>query len=107
MKAPILRLIQAQAKTYSNQTYLYTFDYKGEFPYLQNNTIFGNYDGVHHFSDILYLFPFTEFGSRLNRDDRKIAKKMVKLWGSFAATGVPSINGESFWPSFTGKIKLI
>lgn len=64
---------------------------------------FGNFNGVHHYSDVLRLFPITFFGPVTHPDDIRISKKMVNLWTSFAKTGIPFCEDVPQWPSFTSK----
>lgn len=78
------------------QTYLYSFDYKGEFSY--KPTLDTLYKGVQHSDDIIYLFPYPPHASKLNIVDTEMAIRMVNLWTSFATTGVPIADGVPNWP---------
>ncbi|XP_046687175.1 juvenile hormone esterase-like, partial [Homalodisca vitripennis] len=81
-------LQQARRNAHVQSTFLYTFNYRGQY------TKFGYGDDAHHYpfpggvahsNDLLYLFPNTE-GS-LNSADREVAKTVVELWTSFASNG--------------------
>lgn len=101
------------------ETFLYTFDYKGEFTRLafafhtssEQQFYFGysfsnSFDdptdsthypfqgGVSHADDITYLFPYPVEFAKLNENDTKMAKKMVDLWTSFAIDGVPTLSED-------------
>lgn len=106
MKGPTLKLAQVNAQHQPNNTYLYSFDYRGE------HTRFGfgvdvnqlPFDGgVHHNDDLMYLFPYPPKASKLNDADTTIAKRVVDLWTSFACDGVPKAEGVPEWPSMSRK----
>lgn len=71
---------------YPNQTYLYSFDYKGSYAYFNyfNSEKYPFHSGIHHCDDLLYLFPYPKNASNLNFEDTKMAKLMIDLWTSFA-----------------------
>lgn len=97
-KAPILRLIQANARYNPSNTYLYSFDYRGEysrFGYGEDTSHYPFDGGIHHSNDNLYIFPYPENMAHLNEADTEIAKKMVDLWTSFATNGVPVFNSNN------------
>lgn len=48
----------------------------------------------------MYLFP-VRLAPQLNADDTEMAKKMVRLWTSFAINGKPYVNETFEWPSVT------
>lgn len=77
------------------QTYLYTFDYVGEFHYRDEIPVFY---GAQHSDDLIYLFPYPPHAIVLNEKDKEIAKRMVNLWTSFATNGVPIAKGTPIWP---------
>lgn len=75
-----MRIAQLNAVDNPDNTYLYTFNYKGEFTrfgYGQDVSKVPFDGGVSHDDDNLYLFPWPENMSKLNDDDKKIAQRMV------------------------------
>ncbi|XP_039449928.1 glutactin-like isoform X1 [Culex pipiens pallens] len=93
IKAPLLREAQASSRVNPEGTFLYSFDYEGEktrFGYGADTAHYPFEGGVHHSNDLLYVFPYPPGEPKLNEADTKVAKLMVDLWTSFAATGVPS-----------------
>lgn len=48
--------------------------------------------GVSHSNDYIYLFPYPKCVATLNAADTEMAKRMVRLWTSFATHGRPE------WP---------
>lgn len=101
IKGPTFRAAQAHAYHSPEKTYLYSFDYRGEFTRFGYGADTSHYPfdgGVHHSNDNIYVFPWPEFVSQLNAQDTEMAKKMVRLWTSFATTGVPSAPGMVDWP---------
>lgn len=101
IKGPTFRAAQAHAFHSPNQTYLYSFDYHGEFTRFGYGADTSHYPfdgGIHHSNDNIYIFPWPEFVSKLNAQDTEMAKRMVKLWTSFAITGVPTSPGVVDWP---------
>lgn len=104
IKGPTFRAAQAHAYFNPNKTFLYTFDYRGEhtrFGYGADTSHYPFEGGVHHSNDNIYVFPWPEFVSQLNPQDTEMAKKMVKLWATFATNGVPSLPGMIDWPPMT------
>lgn len=97
-------MIQSQADVYPNQTYLYTFDYKGEFSYSPNALDWPFPNGIHHANELIYLFPYPETVTQLNAKDRQMASYMVDLWTSFAETGVPNSKRIPKWPTKTSMV---
>lgn len=105
IKGPTFRAAQAQAYHSPNQTWLYTFDYRGEFTRFGYGADTSHYPfdgGVHHSNDVIYLFPWPAEVANLNAQDLIMAKRMVKLWTSFATLGRPSPEVVS-WPPMTSK----
>lgn len=108
-KAPVLRFARANAVFNTSNSFLYTFDHRGQFTRFKYEEDHLNYPfdgGVSHSDDNLYIFPYPSSKSQLNEDDTRIAKIMVDLWTSFAANGVPSTaNGTSAfeWEPVTSK----
>ncbi|KAH8283611.1 hypothetical protein KR018_009332 [Drosophila ironensis] len=103
LKNPVLLVMQANAKKLPNSTFLYSFDYEGEqnrYATEEEEATFVPFDmGVSLTDDNLYLFPWPRFLALNSRRDLKIARRMVALWTSFAATGVPKAPGVPSWPS--------
>lgn len=90
MKSPVIAYANELQRRGATPVYLYTFDYAGEhtrFGYEFGNSQYPFEGGVHHSNDNIYVFPT----HKLNVNDTKIAKKMVDLWYSFAADGVPKV----------------
>lgn len=111
VKAALLREAQANSAVNPNGTFLYSFDYRGEqtrFGYGADTSHYPFDGGVHHSNDLLYLFPFPPGEPKLNEADAKMARKMVDLWTSFAATGVPrsELTGDVEWKPMCGKLGL-
>ncbi|EDW80417.1 uncharacterized protein Dwil_GK18668 [Drosophila willistoni] len=102
LKNPVLLVLQANAKKLPNSTYLYSFDYEGElnrYSSSEEEASFVPFDsGVTLTDDNLYLFPWPRFHLINSVRDIKIAKRMVDLWTSFAAAGVPRAPGVPDWP---------
>lgn len=107
-KNPVLLALQANAEQLPNSTFLYSFEYAGEFNrYLPDEDDAGfpliPFElGVSLTDDNLYLFPWPEYASYLNQRDTKISKRMVSLWTSFAKTGIPQARNVE-WPPMTEK----
>ncbi|EDW80416.1 uncharacterized protein Dwil_GK18669 [Drosophila willistoni] len=79
-------------------TYLYIFDYRGQyhrFGHLNNPLPFGVDASLS--DDSVYLFPYPVEASRLNPEDKSLARALVTMWVNFAQSGVPNpYNGV--WP---------
>ncbi|KAL7739779.1 hypothetical protein ACLKA6_018025 [Drosophila palustris] len=101
LKNPVLLVLQANAKKLPNSTYLYTFDYEGElnrYATGEDEAIDVPFDmGVSLTDENLYLFPWPRVHMINANRDVKIAKRMVALWTSFAAEGVPRAEGVPAW----------
>ncbi|XP_037929623.1 glutactin-like [Teleopsis dalmanni] len=104
-KNPVLLSMQANARKLANSTYLYTFDYEGE---LNRYSTQEDEEGLMPFElgvsltdDNLYLFPWPGYSHINSNRDLKVAKRMIALWTSFAATGVPKALGMPEWPAMT------
>ncbi|XP_034473882.1 glutactin [Drosophila innubila] len=102
LKNPVLLVLQANAKKLPNSTYLYTFDYEGElnrYATGEDEAIDVPFDmGVSLTDENLYLFPWPRIHMINANRDVKIAKRLVALWTSFAADGVPRAEGVPAWP---------
>ncbi|XP_013111494.2 glutactin [Stomoxys calcitrans] len=104
-KNPVLLAMQGNAGKMPNNTYLYSFDYEGEF------NRYGTFEdqgdmpfelGVSLTDENLYLFPWPRYSMVNTNRDMKVAARMVKLWASFAATGKPTAPNMPEWPAMTG-----
>lgn len=99
-KAPILRLVHANAIFNPYNTFLYSFDYRGEhtrFGYGNDVSHYPFDGGVHHSNDNIYLFPSPPDVANLNEADTQMAKKMVHIWTSFITNGFPELNSTLDW----------
>ncbi|XP_073837698.1 glutactin [Musca autumnalis] len=105
-KNPVLLAAQGNARKLPNSTYMYSFDYEGEFNRygtIDDQTELPFELGVSLTDENLYLFPWPRFALVNSNRDLKIALRMVKLWTSFAATGKPSAPHLPEWPAMTGE----
>ncbi|XP_055385266.1 glutactin [Condylostylus longicornis] len=104
-KNPVLLALQANAEKMPENTFLYTFNYEGEYHSFQSSI--DDIDdlpfdmGVSLTDENIYLFRWPKSASFLSNRDSRIAKLMVELWTSFAANGVPSSNRAPEWPPMT------
>lgn len=103
VKAPVFKLAQIQSQYYSNSTYLYAYDFLRSFPYRHDMAHFANYKGVHHFADIIHLFPHTDFLKHVSLEDKRMILIMVSLWTSFAIKGTPRSFTIDKWPAMNSK----
>ncbi|XP_055905442.1 glutactin-like [Eupeodes corollae] len=107
-KNPVLLAIQSNAQHLANNTFLYSFDYRGESNRYENSED-SEFDvtpfdlGVSLTDENLYLFPWPWYAVLSNNRDIKIAKRLVALWSSFAATGRPKAPGIPEWPPMTNE----
>ncbi|XP_030238611.1 glutactin isoform X2 [Drosophila navojoa] len=95
-RAPVVYSIRSSYK--KNPTYLYTFDYRGEyhrFAHFGNPLPFGVDASLS--DDSVYLFPYPKDASNLNPEDKSLARALVAMWVSFAQTGIPNPN-PNVWP---------
>lgn len=102
-KNPIYLTLHANAEVLPNSTYLYSFDYHGEFNRFSHPSAdpLPFDQGVSLSDENLYLFPWPQKNTPRSLDDLKIAKRMVALWTSFASTGTPQAPGMMRWPHMT------
>lgn len=103
IKSAVLKLAKVNAFQKSD-TYLYSFDYQGEFTRFRYGGDTSKYPfdgGVHHSDDNIYLYPFPH--AQLNEEDTKMAQRMVDLWTSFVIDGVPKASDVKEWPKMSGK----
>ncbi|XP_060664271.1 LOW QUALITY PROTEIN: glutactin [Drosophila nasuta] len=105
LKNPVLLVLQANAKKLPNNTFLYTFDYEGElnrYATSDDEAVDVPFDmGVSLTDENLYLFPWPRVHMINANRDVKIAKRLVALWTSFAADGIPRAEGVPAWPSLS------
>lgn len=104
-KNPVLLAAQGNARKLPNSTFIYSFDYEGEFNRygtIDDQTELPFELGVSLTDENLYLFPWPRYATVNSNRDLKIALRMVKLWTSFAATGKPSAPHMPEWPPMTG-----
>lgn len=103
MKSAVLKMAKISA-FHKNDTYLYTFDYKGEFTrfgYGRDTSKYPFDGGVHHSDDNIYMYPNPH--PNLNEEDTKMAKRMVDLWTSFVTDGVPKATDVPEWPKVSSE----
>lgn len=59
------------------------------------------------------MFPYPPDVAQLNENDTEVAKTVIDLWTSFAATGVPEVNknhdgiNELTWQPFLGMNRIL
>uniref|UniRef100_W8B8T7 Glutactin n=1 Tax=Ceratitis capitata TaxID=7213 RepID=W8B8T7_CERCA len=85
-------------------TYLYCFDYRGEFHrfgHLKNPLPFETDATLS--DDNIYLFPYPEEVSNLNSEDRSLSRQLVNMWADFATYDVPNRN-PSIWPNVSNEV---
>ena len=102
-KIPVLAALTTNARKLANQTFLYSFDYKGQ--YNRYPDFDEDFDlttpfmaGVTLTDENIYLFPYPQHAELLNVIDMEFAKKMVELWTSFVIDGRPSTIDGVEWP---------
>ncbi|GAB0089472.1 Carboxylic ester hydrolase [Sergentomyia squamirostris] len=104
IKGPLFRAVQENAKFNPKNTWLYSFDYKGQysrFGYGEDVNKYPFDGGVGHSDENIYLFPWPKSAANLNDADTRIARKLVDLWTSFAIDGVPYAPEVPTWPAMT------
>ncbi|XP_037955391.1 glutactin-like [Teleopsis dalmanni] len=99
-RGPIIDSIRYTYRRYP--TYLYCFDYRGEFhrfghlpnplPYEADATLS---------DDNIYLYPYPQEVSQLNAKDKQIATALVNMWVSFAEYNNPTPRNTNLWPNVT------
>lgn len=106
-KNPVLLALKANAEKLPNSTYLYSFNYEGEYNRYTSEEDFDTdlpfHLGVSLTDENIYLFPWPQHVAYLNNYDTKIAKRMISLWTSFATKGVPRATKIKNWPPMTGE----
>ena len=88
-------------------TFLYSFDYAGEFNRYRDMDEEHNMQspfkaGVSLTDEALYLFPYPDHVKKLSPPDEAMAKRMVDVWSSFVINGHPFGSHRSgYWPPMT------
>lgn len=106
-KLPVLLALNMNNQHLLDNTFLYSFDYAGEFNRYKDMDEETNMQspfkaGVSLTDDALYLFPYPDHVARLSPPDETMAKRMVDLWTSFAIDGHPLSSGRGgYWPPMT------
>ncbi|XP_055856736.1 glutactin-like [Episyrphus balteatus] len=98
-KAPLMESIKSAWNT--NSTYLYSFDYRGQFHRFPKRRTHFPYELDANLSDDnMYLFPYPEEVSRLNSVDRSVSQMMVTMWTNFATSENPD---QRSWPKMNNQ----
>ncbi|XP_055902663.1 glutactin-like [Eupeodes corollae] len=98
-KAPLMESIKSAWQ--ANATYLYSFDYRGQFHRFPKRRTHFPYEVDANLSDEnIYLFPYPEEVSRLNSLDRSVSQLMVTMWTNFAISENPD---QRLWPRMTNQ----
>lgn len=106
-KLPVLLALNMNNKHVPENTFLYSFDYAGEFNRYRDMDEEHNMQspfkaGVSLTDEALYLFPYPEHVKKLSPPDESMAKRMVELWTSFVINGHPFGSHRSgYWPPMT------
>ncbi|XP_017075738.2 LOW QUALITY PROTEIN: glutactin [Drosophila eugracilis] len=106
-KLPVLLALNMNNKHNPHNTFLYTFDYAGEFNRYKEMDEETNMQspfkaGVSLTDEALYLFPYPEHVTRLSPHDLTMAHRMVDLWTSFVIDGNPlGSHRIGLWPPMT------
>lgn len=106
-KLPVLLALNMNNKHVPENTFLYSFDYMGEFNRYRDLDEETNMQspfkaGVSLTDEALYLFPYPQHVINLSPPDRTMAKRMVDLWTSFVINGNPFSDVRAgYWPPMT------
>uniref|UniRef100_A0A1I8NLM9 Carboxylesterase type B domain-containing protein n=1 Tax=Stomoxys calcitrans TaxID=35570 RepID=A0A1I8NLM9_STOCA len=106
-KLPVLLALNMNNKHVPENTFLYSFDYAGEFNRYRDMDEEHNMQspfkgGVSLTDEALYLFPYPDHVKKLSPPDEAMAKRMVDLWSSFVINGHPFGSHRSgYWPPMT------
>lgn len=106
-KLPVLLALNMNNKHNPDNTFLYSFDYAGEFNRYRDMDEETNMQspfraGVSLTDEALYLFPYPEHVKRLSPPDVAMAHRMVDLWTNFVITGNPLGSYKAgYWPPMT------
>ncbi|KAF0769982.1 esterase E4-like [Aphis craccivora] len=112
-KEPIARAAKHLASINTSPVYFYEFGYRGKYSLSDKYSKTGPSQefGVSQGDDTMYVIK-TEYGDpHDNVEDAKLIPIMVKIWSSFAKTGVPDIGNSTVWSPVsknpTDPLKLI
>ncbi|XP_073841601.1 glutactin [Musca autumnalis] len=106
-KLPVLLALNMNNKHVPDNTFLYSFDYAGEFNRYRDMDEEHNMQspfkaGVSLTDEALYLFPYPDHVRKLSPPDEAMAKRMVEMWTSFVIDGNPLGSHRSgYWPPMT------
>ncbi|XP_053956886.1 glutactin [Anastrepha ludens] len=106
-KLPVLLALNMNNKHVPDNTFLYSFDYMGEFNRYRDLDEETNMQspfkaGVSLTDEALYLFPYPQHVTNLSSPDISMAMRMVDLWSSFVINGNPfSDLRAGYWPPMT------
>ncbi|KAE9536014.1 hypothetical protein AGLY_007915 [Aphis glycines] len=112
-KEPVARAAKHLASINTSPVYFYEFGYRGKYSLSDKYSKTGPSQefGVSHGDDTMYVIK-TEYGDpHDNVEDAKLIPIMVKIWSSFAKTGVPDVGNSTVWSPVsknpTDPLKLI
>ncbi|KAI9581397.1 glutactin-like [Glossina fuscipes] len=103
-KLPLLLALNMHNKYLVDRTFLYSFDYAGEYNRYydldeEHNTQSPFKAGVSLTDEALYLFPYPEHVKHLTPADENMSNRLVDLWTSFVVNGYPLGSLRSgYWP---------
>ncbi|XP_068159561.1 glutactin [Drosophila tropicalis] len=106
-KLPVLLALNMNNKHNPDNTFLYSFDYAGEFNRYREMDEETNMQspfraGVSLTDEALYLFPYPDHVKRLSPPDETMAHRMVDLWTNFVISGNPLGSYRTgYWPPMT------
>ncbi|XP_037939969.1 glutactin, partial [Teleopsis dalmanni] len=106
-KLPVLLALNMNNKHMPQNTFLYSFDYEGEFNRYQDMDEETHMQspfkaGVSLTDEALYLFPYPPHVTKLSPPDVAMAKRMIDLWTSFVIDGNPlGSHRGGYWPPLT------
>ncbi|KAH8282662.1 hypothetical protein KR054_009029 [Drosophila jambulina] len=106
-KLPVLLALNMNNKHNPDNTFLYSFEYAGEFNRYKEMDEETNMQspfraGVSLTDEALYLFPYPDHVKRLSPPDMTMARRMVELWTNFVISGNPLGSYRSgYWPPMT------
>ncbi|XP_055385265.1 glutactin-like, partial [Condylostylus longicornis] len=110
-KIPVLQAINRNAKHLPDKSYLYSFDYKGQFN--RYSDFDNDFDlgtpftaGVTLTDENIYMFPYPDHVEDLNIIDKEMAKKFIELWTSFIIDGKPATIDGIEWPPVQPKMNV-
>ncbi|XP_067648468.1 glutactin isoform X2 [Eurosta solidaginis] len=106
-KLPVLLALNMNNKHVPHSTFLYSFDYMGEYNRYRDLDEDTNMQsafkaGVSLTDENIYLFPYPDHVTKLSPPDKTVAKRMVDLWTSFVTNGNPLSDFRAgYWPPMT------